>query len=57
MSEGTTDAIYAKDLAGRYLMINQAGAQLLGRTMSDVLGKRDTELFSPETGRQIPSNG
>jgi two-component system, cell cycle sensor histidine kinase and response regulator CckA len=53
VSEGTTDAIFVKDLQCRYLMINAAGARLLGRTAKDVVGKLDTELFSPETGRQM----
>jgi PAS domain S-box-containing protein len=51
--EGTTDAVYVKDLAGRYLMINTAGARFLGKTVKEVIGKDDTAVFSPETARQI----
>src|SRR5262249_6463081 len=53
VSEGTTDAVFVKDRQGRYLMINTAGARFLGRTVAEVLGKDDTELFSPETARAI----
>jgi PAS domain S-box-containing protein len=53
VAEGTTDAIYVKDLTGRYLMINPAGARFLGRTVEEVIGKDDTELFSAETARAI----
>ena len=53
ITEGTTDAVFVKDLEGRYLMINTAGARFLGRTVGEVLGKDDTELFSPEVGRAI----
>lgn len=53
ITEGTTDAIFVKDLEGRYLMINFAGAGFLGRTVSEVIGKTDTELFVPEVGREI----
>jgi two-component system cell cycle sensor histidine kinase/response regulator CckA len=53
ITEGTTDSIFVKDLQGRYLMINSAGARLLGRTVDEVIGKDDTELFTPETGREI----
>jgi two-component system cell cycle sensor histidine kinase/response regulator CckA len=53
ITEGTTDSVFVKDLRGRYLMINSAGAQLLGRTVEEVIGKDDTELFTPENGRQI----
>ena len=52
----TTDAIFVKDLDGRYLFINQAGARNLGTTVEGVLGKRDDELFSPEAAAIIASN-
>jgi two-component system cell cycle sensor histidine kinase/response regulator CckA len=51
--EGTTDAVYVKDLQGRYLMINSAGAFPLGRTVEEVIGKHARELFPPEAGREI----
>jgi len=53
ITEGTTDSIFVKDLAGRYLMINSAGARFLGRPIEDVLGKTDAELFVPEVGQAI----
>src|SRR5262245_2456258 len=34
-------------------MINAAGARFLGKTVAEVIGKDDTELFSPETARLI----
>lgn len=36
ITEGTTDAVFVKDLEGRYLMINSAGARFLGRTAKEV---------------------
>ncbi len=53
ITEGTTDSIFVKDISGRYLMINSAGARFLGCRVEDVLGKDDTELFVPEVGRAI----
>jgi len=53
ITEGTTDSVFVKDLQGRYLMINSAGANLLGRRVEEVIGKDDSELFTPETGREI----
>ncbi len=53
ITEGTTDSIFVKDLQGRYLMINSAGARLLGRRVDQVIGKDDMEVFTPETGREI----
>lgn len=51
--ENSNDAITLKDKEGRYLLINQAGAKFLGRDISDILSKRDEELFTPETGKAI----
>jgi two-component system cell cycle sensor histidine kinase/response regulator CckA len=53
ITDGTTDAVFVKDLAGRYLMINTAGARFLGRKVEDVIGKQDVEVFLPEVGRTI----
>jgi phosphoserine phosphatase RsbU/P len=46
--EGLPDAVFTKDLQGRYLLINEAGARFLGRTGDEILGKTDLELFPPE---------
>jgi len=51
--ENSNDAITLKDTEGRYLLINPAGAKFLGRSVSEVIGKRDQELFTPETGEKI----
>lgn len=53
ITEGTTDAVFVKDLKGRYLMINPAGAAFVGRKVEDILGKDDTELFAAESGQMI----
>lgn len=43
--EGMSDVVYAKDHNGRYLLINSSGAQFLGVSIEDVIGKTDHELF------------
>jgi two-component system cell cycle sensor histidine kinase/response regulator CckA len=53
ITEGTTDAVFVKDLAGRYLMINSAGARFVGRTVDEVLGQDDSQWFSQEAARAI----
>jgi len=51
--EGTPDAVFVKDLSGRYLLINSAGARFLGRTAAAVIGKGDRELFTADTAEQV----
>lgn len=49
----STDAIFVKDTEGRYLLLNQTAAALVGKPVLEVLGRDDTDLFSPEQARQI----
>ena len=51
--EGTTDAIFSKDLQGRYVMINSAGARFIGKPVEEIIGTCDMELFSPDTAQKI----
>ena len=51
--EGTSDSIFVKDLEGRYLMMNPAGADFVKRPVEQILGKTDSELYPPETARQF----
>lgn len=51
--ERSTDAIWAKHRDGRYLLINPAGANFLNKSIHDILGKIDEELFPPETVQKI----
>lgn len=51
--EGTPDVIFIKDLQGRYLMVNSTGASLLGKSVEEMIGKDDSELFPPEVAPQI----
>jgi PAS domain S-box-containing protein len=53
ITEGTTDAVFAKDREGRYLMINTAGARLMGKTPEEMIGLDDTQFFSEETRTKI----
>jgi PAS domain S-box-containing protein len=45
--EATTDAVYVKDLAGRYVLVNPAAARAFGREPEALLGRTDTELVGP----------
>jgi PAS domain S-box-containing protein len=47
---------WIKDLAGRYVYINRAGAQVFGRSPDEICGATDAELFPPETVAQFREN-
>ncbi len=51
--EGTGDAFFIKDLKGRYIIVNQTFADLLGRTPEQIVGKSNDEFFDPETSREL----
>ncbi|MDO8680792.1 MAG: PAS domain S-box protein [Acidobacteriota bacterium] len=53
VTESIPDAVFVKDSTGRYLMINAAGARLLGQPVEQVLGKRDTDFLPPEAARKV----
>lgn len=48
VAEGTPDAVFVKDLAGRYLLFNPAAARFVGLPIEEVLGRDDTALFGPD---------
>jgi PAS domain S-box-containing protein len=54
--EGTSDAVFVKDLQGRYLMINSAGARFLGKPVDEVIGKDDRALFTPDTAQNMQAS-
>ncbi|MEZ4706298.1 MAG: PAS domain S-box protein [Caldilineaceae bacterium] len=54
--EGTTDVVFVKDLQGRYVMINSAGANFLGKSVEEIIGKDDRELFSTDTAPEVMAN-
>ena len=51
--EGASEAIFVKDAESRYLLINTPGAQMLGRSVAEVLGKNDFDLFPAETAQFV----
>jgi len=53
IAEGTSDAVYVKDMHGRYLLSNAAAARFVGKSIEEVLGKDDTALFAPNEARQV----
>lgn len=44
--EGSPDPIFLKDRSGRFLLANPATLSAMGKTSMQVLGKRDSEIYS-----------
>jgi PAS domain S-box-containing protein len=51
--EGTSDAVFIRDLQGKYLLANAAVGHFVGKQSSEVIGQDDTFIFSPEDARAV----
>jgi PAS domain S-box-containing protein len=51
--DGTTDAVFIKDIDGRYLLANAAVTNFAGKDSSAVLGHDDLTVFPEAVGRAI----
>ncbi len=51
--EGTNNAIFVKDLDGRYLLVNAAGARMLGASAEAIVGQDDRGVLPPEAAARI----
>lgn len=53
IANASTDAIFVKDVAGRYLLVNPAAVSIVGKAKEEILGKDDTAIFPPEEAERI----
>ena len=51
--EGAPDFIFAKDLNYRHTMVNGAFASLLGKSEEEIIGKTNSDLFSPDDAKVL----
>lgn len=54
--DNSTDAIFAKDRDGRYLLANREAARAMGKPMAAVVGLRDADILSPERAEALRAN-
>ena len=57
VSNSSEDAIFAKDLEGRYTLFNQAASRFVGKPVSEVIGRDDLALFPPEQAAALRRSG
>ena len=51
--EGTGDAVYIKDLVGRYVIVNPAFARYFEKPVEQIVGKTAAQLFDFATARRL----
>ena len=56
ISDNAGDIIFAKDLQGRYLFFNRIACEEVGLSVDQVLGRDDTQIFSPEVAAHLRAN-
>lgn len=54
--ENSSDAIFAKDRDGRYLLFNQEAARVTGCSAEQIIGQDDRALFEPQQAALIRTN-
>ncbi len=57
VSNSSEDAIYAKDLDGRYTLFNEAASRFVGKPVGEVIGRDDLALFPPEQAAALRQSG
>jgi PAS domain S-box-containing protein len=54
--EGTGDAIFVKDLQGRYLIVNAAVARFFGKSVEQVIGKTAFQVTDLKQAQELTAN-
>ncbi len=54
--EATSDAIFVKDIEGRYVLANNATASTIGATKNEIIGADDFKFFPVEIAEQFRAN-
>lgn len=53
IADSSNEAISAKDLHGRYLLFSRESLRDSGKSLEEVIGRRDEEIFAPEVAAEI----
>ncbi len=56
IAHSSNDAIFAKDLQGRYVFYNRAAGEEIGRPPEQVIGRTDGDLFPPALAQRLERN-
>lgn len=53
VTEGTSDAVWAKSVDGHYHLVNSAGSRMIGSPAHEIIGSSDVALFGERTATEI----
>ncbi|OHX35595.1 hypothetical protein BJL95_15315 [Methylomonas sp. LWB] len=56
IANGSSDAIFAKDSDGRYLLFNRAAEIITGKSAAEVIGRDDASIFPADLVAELKSN-
>jgi PAS domain S-box-containing protein len=56
MIDGTTDLVWAKDLEGRYILVNRAICELYGTNRDNLLGQEDYAFWNQDIAEDLRAN-
>src|ERR1043166_2621834 len=51
--QATPDAIFVKDVDGRYVLVNEAFARFIGKSPSQIIGTQELEVYDRETAERF----
>lgn len=57
ITESSNDAIFAKDLEGRYILFNRAASDFVGKPAAEVLGHDEYAIFPAEQAAMLQAAG
>lgn len=57
IADSSNDAIFAKDVQGRYILFNRAACAYVGKSMDEVLGCEDSVLFPQQQAEKLKAFG
>lgn len=57
LADSSDDAIFAKDLDGRFILFNRAASQFVGKPVEDILGNDDHIIFPAEQAEKLIAVG
>ncbi|WP_447829661.1 PAS domain-containing protein [Aeromonas salmonicida] len=57
IADSSEDAIFAKDMDGKYILFNRAASQFAGKSAAEILGQDDQAIFPPDQARMLMELG